>query len=440
MLHNFITYIREKALFGPEEKILLAVSGGMDSAVMLHLFARAKFTFAVAHCNFGLRGEESDADEAFVKKLAKKYKVPVFTEQFRTEAFAEQEKVSVQMAARTLRYEWFNTLLMEEGYAYVATAHHLNDTVETVLLNLVKGTGIAGLHGIGVKNGRIVRPLLFADKESIYDFVVENQLVWREDASNESSKYQRNLIRNQVVPLLKEINPNLEGTMAHTVERIAAVEQIFEEQISLLRDELITSGENARFLDFTRLQTQTAPLIRLHELLKPYHFNYPQAKDLWEALDREPGKIFYSPTHTLVKDRTRLVITPKSLAAFGTSKLHRDQTAFQLEGLKLAVQLLPTADYRISRSPKVAALDLKTLHFPLKVRRWKEGDWFCPLGMTGKKKISDFLIDEKVPLNLKERVWVLLSGDSIVWIIGHRIDNRFKITDKTETVYQLSLE
>ncbi len=231
MLKPFLTYIAEKALFLPEDTILLAVSGGMDSVVMAHLFHKAKFKFAMAHCNFGLRGEESDADEAFVKKLAKKYKVPFYTEQFETEAFARLEKISVQMAARMLRYEWFGKLLREAGFAYLATAHHQNDTLETVLFNLTRGTGISGLHGISPSRGRVIRPLLFADREMIYDFVVENQLAWREDSSNQSSKYHRNLIRNEVVPLLKQINPGLEGTIAQTAAKISAVEHIYESEL-----------------------------------------------------------------------------------------------------------------------------------------------------------------------------------------------------------------
>ncbi len=439
MLDKFITYIREKALFGPAEKVLLAVSGGIDSVVLLHLFAEAGFSFGVAHCNFGLRGEESDADEAFVKKLAKKYKASVYTEQFETAAFAEREKISVQMAARVLRYEWFNKLLQAEGYAYVATAHHLNDTVETVLLNLTRGTGIAGLHGILPKNGRTIRPMLFVDKESLYDYVVENQLVWREDSSNETNQYGRNLVRNEVVPLLKQLNPNLEETLAHTVERVGAVERIFAARVDALRQAALRTDGEVHYLSLPALRGEPEPAIELWELLKTYHFNYAQATDVAAALDAEPGKRFDSPTHTLVKDRDQLVITPKPLAPFQTGKLDAGQAAFAHEGFRLGAQTLPVAGYKISTSPKVAALDLQTLKFPLRIRRWKEGDWFCPLGMTSKKKISDFLIDEKVPLNLKERVWVLLSGDSIAWIIGHRIDNRFKITDKTEQVYQLEV-
>jgi tRNA(Ile)-lysidine synthase len=439
MLDRFITYIREKALFGPEEKVLLAVSGGMDSAVLLHLFAEAGFSFGVAHCNFGLRGEESDADEAFVKKLAKKYKVPVYTEQFETAAFAEREKISIQMAARALRYEWFEQLLRTEGYAYVATAHHRNDTVETVLLNLVRGTGIAGLHGILPKNGHVIRPMLFVDKETLYDFVVEKQLVWREDSSNESNGYGRNLVRNEVVPLLKGLNPNLEETLAQTTERVGAVERVFAARIEALRQSALRTDGEVHYLSLSVLRGEPEPRTELHELLKAYHFNYAQAGDVAAVLDAEPGKRFDSPTHTLVKDREQLVITPKPLAPFRTGKLDADQTSFENEVFRLAAQTVPVAGYKISASPKVAALDLQTLRFPLRIRRWKEGDWFCPLGMTSKKKISDFLVDEKMPLNLKERVWLLLSGDSIAWIIGHRIDNRFKITEKTERVYQLEV-
>ncbi len=439
MLKRFLTYITEKALFLPEEKILLAVSGGMDSVVMAHLFHQAKCSFAIVHCNFGLRGEESDADEAFVKKLAKKYKVACYTEQFETEAFARQEKVSIQMAARMLRYEWFERLLTAEGFAYLATAHHQNDVLETVLFNLTKGTGISGLHGIRPKFRRVIRPLLFADRDSIYEYVVENQLAWREDSSNQSSKYHRNLIRNEVVPLLKQINPNLEGTIAQTVEKVSAVENSYEAELDRLRGTILQSDGETTKVHFGLLGSETEPVIKLFGLLKPFHFSYEQVLNIWQALNAEPGKQFDSPTHLLIKDRTELIITPKKLNAFRSALIEKEQTTFEHEGIQLKAEIVPVAGYRISTSPKIAALSLETLQFPLKLRRWKEGDWFCPLGMTQKKKLSDFLIDEKVPLNLKDQVWVLLSGDSIVWVLGRRIDNRFKLTEKTEQVYQLTL-
>jgi tRNA(Ile)-lysidine synthase len=269
---------------------------------------------------------------------------------------------------------------------------------------------------------------------------VENQLVWREDSSNETNQYGRNLVRNEVVPLLKGLNPNLEETLAHSVERIGAVERIFAARVEALRQTALRTDGEVHYLSLAALRGEPEPVVELGELLKDYHFPYAQALDVAAALDAEPGKRFDSPTHTLVKDRDQLVITPKSLATFHTGKLDAGQAGFGNEVFQLAAQTLPVAGYKISTSPKVAALDWQTLKFPLRIRRWKEGDWFCPLGMTSKKKISDFLIDEKVPLNLKERVWVLLSGDSVAWIIGHRIDNRFKITDKTEQVYQLKIE
>jgi tRNA(Ile)-lysidine synthase len=440
MLKKFLSYITEKQLFNLEtERVLLAVSGGMDSVVMSHLFYKAKINFAIAHINFGLRGEESDADEVFVKKLAKKYKVPFFFEIFETEAFAKQEKVSIQMAARILRYQWLDKLRLTEGFAYIATAHHLNDTLETVFFNITKGTGISGLHGIQPKNKHLIRPLLFADKEEIYSYIVDNQLAWREDSSNQSGKYQRNLIRNEVVPLLKTINPNLENTIAQTIERVTAVERIFEGEVVRLKAQVYREHQGTCFLNYERLREETEPLIKLHALLKDFHYSYNQVRDIWQVLDGEPGKRFESPTHLLVKDRSELVITPKLLQAYISESLEADQKEFQNGVFHLKTEVLAAADFKIPSSNTIASLDLDTLQFPLKIRKWKEGDWFCPLGMNKKKKLSDFMIDEKIPLNLKDRVWVVTSNGSIVWVIGHRIDNRFKLTDKTTQIYKLSI-
>lgn len=412
----------------------------MDSIVMLHLFYKAKLNFAVAHCNFGLRGEDSDADEQFVKKLAKKYKVPFYSEQFDTEAFALQEKVSIQMAARVLRYEWFEGICKDNGFSVIATAHHLNDTLETVLFNLTKGTGIAGLHGIQSKNGRIARPLLFANREEIYEYVVENQLAWREDSSNQSSHYHRNLIRNEVIPLLKTINPNLEHTIEHTVDRVLAVEKIFLAEVEKTRVVVMRQEGEVTYINFEKLQTEIEPVIKLHELLKPFHFTYIQVNDIWQTLGAESGRQFDSPSYRLIKDRTELVITAKGLQSYIPATIDADTTQFQNEVISLSIQKVSASGFKIPSSPKIAALDLATLKFPLKIRLWKQGDKFCPLGMKQKKKVSDFLIDEKVPVNIKERTYVLLSGDDIVWIVGMRIDDRFKLTKETTEVYQISVE
>ena len=442
MLDQFLSFINKHNLVQPSQKMLLAVSGGMDSVVMCDLFSKAKINFVIAHCNFGLRGEESNEDEMFVKKLSIKYKVPFAVTTFQTADFAETEKISTQMAARILRYEWFEKIRHEQNCDYIATAHHQNDVLETVLLNLTKGTGIAGLHGIRLKNGRIIRPLLFAEKEIIFDYVVENQIIWREDSSNESNKYQRNLIRNEVVPLLKQINPNLENTIQHTVERIAAVEDIFEQEIEMLRKQITWSDSQAVFVNYKAIQTLSQPVIKLSELLKPYHFTYQQSQNIFEAFDKESGKIFLSPTHTLVKDRTELVITQKNLQSFVSQVITADDEALVFDNLRLIIgkSFERMEDFITPPAKKIACLDADKVRFPLQLRKWKEGDWFCPLGMNKKKLISDFLIDKKVPLNLKKEIFLLTSNGSVVWVMGMRIDDRFKVTDKTEKVILLKIE
>lgn len=436
MLNEFLTFINKQNLIQPSQKVLLAVSGGMDSVVMCDLFSKAKLDFAIAHCNFGLRAEESNEDEMFVKKLSIKYKVPFYVTTFQTADFAENEKISTQMAARILRYEWFEKIRVQHNFDYIATAHHQNDVLETVLLNLTKGTGIAGLHGIRVKNGHIIRPVLFAEKESFFDYVVENQIIWREDSSNESNKYQRNLIRNEVVPLLKQINPNLENTIQQTVERIAAVEDIFEQEMEMLRKQITWSDSQAIYVNYKAIQTLSQPVIKLAELLKPYNFSYQQSQDIFEAFDKESGKTFLTPTHILVKDRTELVITPKNLQAFTSKTIEKNNVVVEFGDRMLNIGEFTEIEegFVVPTAKKLACLDADKIRFPLQLRKWKEGDWFCPLGMNKKKLISDFLIDQKVPLNLKKEVYLLTSNGSIVWVIGFRIDDRFKVTEKTAKI------
>lgn len=442
MIDQFLTFINKQNLIQPTQKVLLAVSGGMDSVVMCDLFSKAKFDFVIAHCNFGLRAEESNEDEMFVKKLSIKYKVPFVITTFQTLEFADHEKISTQMAARILRYEWFEKIRKEHHCDYIATAHHQNDVLETVLLNLTKGTGIAGLHGIKAKKDYLIRPMLFAGKEQIFEYVVENQIIWREDSSNESNKYQRNLIRNEVVPLLKKINPNLENTMQQTIERVAAVEEIFEQEMRMLRKQITWSDSQATFVNYKAIQTLSQPMIKLSEMLKPFHFTYQQCQNIFEAFDKEPGRTFFSPTHTLVKDRTELVITKKNLQIFESQVIESGMREFISENIHLHIgeSFEKTEDFIVPAAKKKACLDADKVRFPLQIRKWKEGDWFCPLGMNKKKLISDFLIDTKVPLNLKKEVYVLTSNGSIVWVVGHRIDDRFKVTDKTEKVFLIEIK
>ncbi len=439
MLQKVSSYIAAQQLCQPTNKILAAISGGIDSIVLCELLHALKYDFAIAHCNFGLRAEDAEADQLFVKKLAKKYEVPFFTENFNTAAFAEQEKVSIQMAARTLRYTWFEQLRQQQGYDYIATAHHSNDTTETILLHLTKGTGIAGLHGIPPKNGFIIRPMLSVTKDEIYDVVTSRKLIWREDDSNETTKYQRNKIRHEVIPVLKTINPNLEETMQHTAERVSHAEAIVAAYINNLRAQSINEADDATYLSLEPLQQATGLPVVLHELLRLYNFSYAVVLELADALQGLSGKAFHSPTHTLVKDRDQLVITPRNLNSFGSILLHEGATAVDAGQVYFTLKYEAADKYKLSTKPHVAALDAEQLVFPLRVRAWQQGDWFVPLGMNGKKKISDFLIDTKIPANLKAQTLVLVSDQSVVWVAGQRLDNRYKVTDKTQQVLEITM-
>ena len=442
MHDKLLAYISENKLFAKEDKILLAVSGGIDSVVMLRLFSEAGLDFAVSHCNFGLRGEESDADEKFVRKLARKAKANCYVKHFETEDFARDQQMSIQMAARELRYNWFEELAISEGYDFIALAHHQNDQLETMLLNLTRGTGIAGLHGIAPKRGRFIRPLLFATKEDVYAYVTENQVIWREDSSNASTKYQRNKIRHEVIPLLEELNPNLSATSRQTAEKIGAVERFFYQEADKLKQRIISVQEPDHIIDLHALLEVSEPALFLSEIADHWGFSYPQAREIISVARQEgtvSGKIFDSPTHRLNIDRGRLVISPKNLQEYQSFELEDEDTSIEFAGRRFEFKTHSAANYKIKNNPDLAALDKGKLQYPLKIRKWKAGDWFCPLGMNKKKKLSDFMIDEKIPLNLKERVLVLISGDSVVWIPGHRIDNRYKITDKTTEVLEVKV-
>lgn len=436
MLDRIHAYIQEHNLFSPTDKLLVAVSGGLDSVVLAHVLHKLKVEFAVAHCHFGLRAEEADADEQFVRKLAGQYEVPYFVEFFQTKKFAEQEGVSTQMAARALRYEWFERIRQSQGFDYIATAHHQRDTAETMLLNLTHGTGLAGLHGIRPKSGHVVRPLLAVSKPDLYDYVVENRLIWREDASNDSPVYQRNRLRLEVLPVLRDINPNLDQTLSITAERVGGAEEIVRRYVEETAAQAQRQEPEATYLDIRMLQKTAATAVVLHELLRPFGFSYLVVKDIVQSFGAESGRRFESPTHLLVKDREQLVITPRNLTKFGTHQLQAGQEALKIDGLHLRTELLEvTEGFEVPRGKAVAALDADVLKFPLTVRAWQEGDWFMPIGMKGKKKLSDFLIDQKVPLNLKDNVQVLVSADGkIAWVIGFRPDDRFKVTEETERV------
>jgi len=437
MLDQVRQFIEDQNLFSIEnDAVLVAVSGGLDSVVLLDVLHRLGVQVAVAHCHFGLRGDDADADEQFVRKLAKQYGLPYFAEFFQTKEFAEKEGISTQMAARLLRYRWFEQVRQTQGLACIATAHHQRDAAETMLLNLTHGTGLAGLHGIQAKNGHVVRPLLHMGKDFLHDYIVERRLIWREDDSNDSPVYQRNLLRHEVLPVLREINPSLDQTLQATAERVGGAEEIVRRYVAETAAQARRDEAEAVYLNIATLQSTTATALVLHALLRPFSFSWLVVKDIVAGFKAPSGLKFFSPTHLLIKDRENLVITPRRLSQYGTFQLAAGQTDLLADGMRLRAELRESTDsFEIPRSKSTAALDADKLKFPLTLRRWQEGDWFMPLGLKGKKKLSDFLIDQKVPLNLKDEVRVLTSADGkICWVVGWRVDDRFKVTDETARV------
>lgn len=443
MLEDFINFNRKENLFSEDQKILLAVSGGIDSIILSKLFHLAKYHFGIAHVNFGLRGEESLADEIFVKKWAKTLKVPYYSIVFDTKQYAEKEKLSIQMAARILRYQWFEEIRVKEAYDYIATAHHQMDSAETILINLTRGTGLAGFHGIPLKNGKIIRPLAFASQEDIYDFVVQHKLAWREDSSNASTKYQRNFIRHEIIPKFLELNPQFENSLSETSSKIKDIEDWMREELEIWKKEAVTTDQTGNIhVSIEKSSNEKKSKIIYQQFLSDFNFSFDQIDVIVQFIGEDKiGKIFESPSHVLNIDRKKWVISPKDQSEFRPILVQEEDERVQIGNQHLSIEFEEKAEnFTVPNSAKIACLDADKLEFPLEIRKVQEGDWFCPLGMNQKKLVSDFLTDKKVPLNIKKQTMVLISQGSIVWIIGHRIDNRYKVTDKTEGICWMEVE
>jgi len=440
MLEDFVLYIKEKQLFTPSERLLLTVSGGVDSVVLAELCHQAGLTFGIAHCNFQLRGEESEGDATFVKELARKYNVAFHTQRFETETFSIQNGLSIQMAARQLRYEWFEKIRQEYNYHYILTAHHQDDLLETVLLNLTRGTGLAGLHGILPKNGFLVRPLLFATRDRIAYFLQQMQLTWREDSSNQTNNYLRNRLRHEVLPILQEMNPKVASAVTELSERVRATEEIVAESMHLAAKEIIHKKNGSLWISYEKLEQVSAPLERLSYWLTKYNFTYYQTKVIWKSRTGQAGKQFFSPTHTLISDRSHWILTPTKKEQLPEFHLESKEGEISYPNGVLKWELINAVEnVKPEANLNEIFLDADELSFPMTLRLWQKGDWFCPLGMKGKrKKISDFLIDNKVPRNLKEKVYVLESGGKIAWLVGFRPDERFKVKEKTKKYIKFS--
>ena len=438
MIDEFLSFVESKNIAIKENKTLLAVSGGIDSVVLAHLFHQLDLNFGIAHCNFSLRGEESDKDEVFVKELAARLKVEFHVKRFRTENIAKSKGVSIQMAARELRYDWFEKIRVEFGYGFTATAHHQGDTVETVLFNLSKGTGISGLHGIKAKVNNVIRPLLFASRSEVEKFVEANTILWREDSSNASVKYSRNKIRHQVIPLLEEINPKAQDAICTTSKRIEELELFLKTHLESVIESVVQQQNGNVLINIKLLSNISGFGYVLAEILKPFGFNYLQSSKVASSLKGISGRLFYSQTHVVNIDRDHLIISLKEKE--DTSLLIKeDALEYRVSSATIITSTVPKENYTIKADNRILALDKDKLTFPLVVRNYKKGDVFYPLGMKGKKKLSDFMIDAKIPVNLKDKILVVVSDGKIAGILNHRLDNRFRITGKTERIFEISI-
>jgi tRNA(Ile)-lysidine synthase len=438
-LRSFLAFIERNNLFNADQKVLLAVSGGKDSVLMAHLFKQAGLNFGIAHCNFRLRAEESLRDEAFVKQLAKSLAVPLYHKDFDTKAYAKAKHLSTQMAARELRYNWFEELRQAERYDYVALGQHQNDAIETVLLNLTRGTGISGLHGILPKRGTLIRPLLFLSANDIQTIVETNNISYVEDSSNSSDYYARNKIRLHVVPQLKAINPNLEHTFAQNIQRFSDTEEVVQQAVERYRATLIRPVKNGYALSIALLKQLHPQEFLLYELLKPFGFTASLVADLIDALDKQSGTSFFSISHRITINREDLLISAHSDAQGTVLAIHAADRQVTFQKQELIISEASTVEFEKNKNK--AFIDGDLLIFPLKLRSWQQGDSFKPLGMKTFKKLSNFLIDEKVPLPDKASVPLLINGNGeVIWIGGLRADDRYKVTSTTKKVIIFELK
>ena len=415
MQDQFLKFIARHNLCSRSQPVFVAVSGGIDSVVLLHLFVNTGFNVTAAHVNFHLRGEESDEDESFVRARCAHWGISLVTKGVETKNYATGKGISIQMAARDLRYEWFSELMASVPGSVVATAHHIGDSGETMLLNLVRGTGIDGLTGIPLKNNGVIRPLAFASRANIDQYAAQHAIAWREDESNLDDHYQRNFLRHHVMGLLKQINPSLDETLSKNFTRLGAERELMERSLANLKENYVLDKDNNIRIAKKALEGFIHKGGVLLRMIEPFGFNFSTAEQIVVAMSGQPGKMFFSGTHALAVDREDLIIS-------------------SFQSPEIEITTYETTDPSFSNDPDVACLDADKIRFPLTVRQWKDGDSFQPLGMKGKKKVSDFLIDEKISVIGKQSVMVMTSGDDIIWVVGMRIDDRFKITEETTRV------
>ncbi|MDR2233757.1 MAG: tRNA lysidine(34) synthetase TilS [Tannerella sp.] len=431
MLHQISTYINKHNLLQPGDTVIVGLSGGADSVALLHILKKLNYACIAAHCNFRLRGEESDQDEAFARRVADSLRVHYLYKDFNTINYATDNHISIEMAARELRYKWFEELRIALDAKAIAVGHHRDDNVETVLMNLIRGTGIRGIRGIRPERDHIIRPLLETGRHEIIDWLRQQNISYRVDSTNLTDEFMRNYIRLHILPMLQKINPDVNETIARTARNLTEVEEIYTDYIINERNRLMDKDIR---IDIAGLKQSIAPRTVLFELLKPFGFTRIISDEIYNSLTANSGKIFFAPVsnYQLVKDRDFLLLT---------EKLPKDNTIYTLQAndsIELPIRLISktvsvNSDFKLNKDKTIAYFDFNKLTFPLTLRTWRRGDWFIPFGMRGRKKISDYFIDNKYDRNKKEQIWLMCSDSDIIWIVGERIDNRF-IIDKSTSI------
>ena len=420
-------FIEENNLFAFSDKVLVALSGGADSVALLRVLTELGYLCECAHCNFHLRGEESDRDEQFVRSLCQEHQIPLHVKHFETESYAKEKQISIEMAARELRYAWFEELRNETKAMVIAVAHHRDDSVETFLLNLIRGTGINGLKGIQAKNGHIVRPLLETSRENILNYLDHLQQNYVTDSTNLQDEYMRNKIRLNLLPMMKEMNPSIMESIQDTAEKLAEAANIYNQNRKEILETSIQTTSDGYMLPIRTILEDTAPQSLLHEWLSPVGFNSSQIKDIHQSLKNEQsGKLFISNKWELLRDRNFLILQPK--------QKEENIPEIIIETIEV------DNDFILLKDKNIACLDADKVALPLEIRKWKKGDKFFPFGMKGQKKVSDYLTDKKFSLFQKEKQYVACSEGKIVWLIGERTDERFKITERTQRALILKIQ
>lgn len=449
LLEKFRQFIKKNDLFSEKDRLLIAVSGGVDSVVLCELMKLAGYEFGIAHCNFQLRGKDSERDENFVKALAGNYKVKFFVKRFETEKIAAEKKRSIQETARELRYEWFNEILEsverdsknnEKPFARILTAHHADDNIETLLINFFRGTGVRGLKGMEPRQGKLVRPLLFARRKELEDFLTANNLRYVQDVTNLENDYTRNYFRNQLIPALQKVFPSVDENLLDNISRFREVAGIYEEHIRREKKSLLEQKGNEIHIPILKLKKSGQLNTIIYEIIKDFNFTPHQVKDTVSLMDSEPGKFVQSSSHRIIKDRRWLIISPLEpelsdhflIEGAGKWNTGAGKLEFSIQDLR------KKPEQKLTIESSKACLDAEEVKFPLLLRKWKQGDYFYPLGMRKKKKLSRFFIDQKLSKTEKERTWVIEMDKKILWVVGHRIDDRFKLRPDSKKVLEIT--